>query len=209
MAIKRFLMTQRFTRWVSPLRRGIGLCTLALLVACAAPGVVTDPGEPPQSAPRNESEEALELLTYFQRIGAMPSQELEAEYDATNAEFALDNSDQLRLRLILLLSVPGASFRDDGKLMYLLETAPHRLMPPNSAERLMLILLHRLNAERVRQVKALREEQRRNDSRHKEDNRRLENQLLEEQRRAETLQRKLDGLLGIERDMRQRRGKAR
>lgn len=173
----------------------------------------------PQSPPPTPSEiardnqEVIDLLGYFQRVANLPPDELRKEYNAVNASFQRDKSDLQRLRLVLLLSVPSASFRDDAKLAGLLETAVPRsgTGDANSPQRQLALVLQKLNSERVRQV---REEQKRAEQLPREDakrvdelntqNKKLEGQLADEKRRSDELQKKLDALLTIERDLRSR-----
>lgn len=167
----------------------------------------------PSSEPPPEIQEVIDLLSYFQRIVALPADELRKEYNAANTVFQRDKSEQQRLRLALLLSVPGASFRDDAKLLGLLESVAPKSGngDANSPQRQLAAILQKLNAERVRQI---REEQKRAEQLPREDvkraeellalNRRLEGQLTDEKRRSDELQKKLDALLNIERDIRSR-----
>ncbi|HMZ83219.1 MAG TPA: hypothetical protein PLT94_05540 [Rhodocyclaceae bacterium] len=175
---------------------------------------------PPQPAPpptpadtAHESQEVVELLVYFQRIAALPQDELRKEYNAVNAAFQREKADPQRLRLALLLLVPGASFRDDGKLTALLEGIASRPVTgdANSPQRLLAQTLLKVTNERLRQ---LREEQKRIEALPREDAKRaeeanaqarkLEAQLNDEKRRGDELQKKLDALLSIERDLRNR-----
>lgn len=177
------------------------------------------PPTPPPAPPATPSEiaqdnqEVIELLGYFQRVSTLPPDELRKEYNAVSATFLRDKSDLFRLRLVLLLSVPGASFRDDAKLTSLLETAVPRsgTGDASSPQRQLALALQKLNNERMRQV---REEQKRIEQLPREDakraeelnaqNRKLEGQLADEKRRSDELQKKLDALLTIERDLRSR-----
>ncbi len=153
------------------------------------------------------------MLVYFQRIAALPQDELRKEYNAVNAAFQREKADPQRLRLALLLLVPGASFRDDGKLTALLEGIASRPVTgdANSPQRLLAQTLLKVTNERLRQ---LREEQKRIEALPREDAKRaeeanaqarkLEAQLNDEKRRGDELQKKLDALLSIERDLRNR-----
>jgi hypothetical protein len=155
--------------------------------------------------------EVVELLGYFQRVSALPQDELRKEYNAVGATFQRDKSELQRLRLVLLLLVPGASFRDDARLASLLEMALPRSGDASSPQRQLAWVLQKLNNERMRQV---REEQKRVELLPREDakrveelntqNKKLEGQLADEKRRSDELQKKLDALLTIERDLRSR-----
>lgn len=204
------------------------VCAVALFAAgCQFPllkpapvidGSPTTPTPPPPPPPTpseiaQNNQEVVELLGYFQRVAVLPPDDLRKEYTAVNAAFQRDKSDLQRLRLVLLLSVPGASFRDDAKLSGLLETAGSRPGngDANSPQRQLALLLQKLNGERMRQV---RDEQKRvellprDDAKRVEElntqNKKLEGQLADEKRRSDELQKKLDALLTIERDLRSR-----
>lgn len=181
----------------------------------AATQAIPPPAQPPQPSieASQDTQEAVDLLNYFQRISTLPADELRKEYNTVSTAYQRDKTEQQRLRLALLLSVPGASFRDDAKLFGLLEAAPPRTGSgdANSPSRQLALVLQKLNAERVRQV---REEQKRweqlprDDAKRVEElttlNKRLEGQLADEKRRSDELQKKLDALITIERDLRSR-----
>lgn len=168
---------------------------------------------PGPSEVAQESQEVLDLLAYFQRMTALPPDELRKEYASVNGAYQRDKSENQRMKLALLLSVPGASFRDDARLSALLEGAVGRGAAGDAASpyRQLSVLLQRLTSERMRQV---RDEQKRADSIPREDgkkleeltnqNRKLEAQAADEKRRADELQKKLDALISIERDLRSR-----
>lgn len=155
-----------------------------------------------------ESAEVIELLDYFQRISNLPADELRREYNAVGQLYARDRSENARLRVALLLSLPNTSFRDDSRLISVLEATPPRPAGADTATpyRQLNLLLLKLANDRLRQV---REEQKRGELTPKDDvkhleeqSRRLEMQLAEEKKRADELQKKLDALITIERELR-------
>lgn len=181
----------------------------------------TEPSASPLSVPTLwrteadiEADEVIALLAYFQRVQALPADEQRREYVAVNQQFGKDKSENSRLKLALLMSIPGAGFRDDAKLMNLLETAASRNAATDSPRRELLTLLTRLHAERIRQTGQLRDELRKSEALVKEEQRRTEEQIRraeeqqkrgdELQKRADELQQKLDKLLAIDREMRSR-----
>lgn len=195
---------------------------LSVLAGCQLPLQRPTPSAPATTpaiapAPPDEVREAerdvLELLAYFQRAVALPAEDLRKEYVSVSSTYQHDKSESQRLKLALLLSVPGASFRDDAKLSALLDTVPVKQAtqetPP--AYRQFNMLLLKLHGERLRQV---REEQKRVDALPKEDakriqdlkdqNKKLEQQAAEQKARADELQKKLDAMLNIERELRNR-----
>lgn len=122
-----------------------------------------------------ENAEVSALLAYYQDLLAMPAEELKREYQGIGQSFARDRSELGRLRLALLMCVPGAAWRDDARLLALLDGAASRNVPPESPRRQFIVLLQKLVAERQR-----------------------------EQKRADELQQKLDSMLTIERSLRGR-----
>lgn len=204
--------------------RAIGLLILGLsaLAGCQLPLQRPTPSAPattPTIAPappdeaRDAERDVLELLAYFQRVVTLPAEDLRKEYVSTSNAYQHDKSDSQRLKLALLLSVPGASFRDDAKLSALLDAAPIKQATQDGtpAYRQLNALLFKLHGERIRQV---REEQKRVDALPKEDakriedlkdqNKKLEQQVAEQKVRADELQKKLDAMLNIERELRNR-----
>lgn len=122
-----------------------------------------------------ESAEVSALLAYYEGLLDLPVEDLRREYQGISQSFARDRSESMRLRLAMLLSVPGAAWRDDAKLLALLEGASSRKAPPDSPRRQFVVFLQKQVAERQR-----------------------------EHKRAEELQQKLDSLLAIERSLRGR-----
>jgi hypothetical protein len=173
-----------------------GLMTIRLLVLAAAgvmagcalfPGLTTEAepaptvaAEAPSAAAEQarESGEVAALLAYYQDLLGLPAEELRREYQQVSQGFSRDRSELGRLRLVLLMCVPGAPWRDDVKLLALLEGSPSRKAAPESPRRQFVTLLQKLVAERQR-----------------------------EQKRADELQQKLDSMIDIERKMRERQSK--
>lgn len=141
----------------------------------AAPVVAPPPVAPAPAppAPPPESEDVAALLAYNQRLLAASPDELRREYQAAQQAFSRDRGEMNRLRLALLLLVPGVPWRDDVRLQGLLEGAGGRVGAAESPRRQFLALLQRLVAERQRELK-----------------------------RADELQQKLDAMLRIERSLR-------
>lgn len=149
---------------------------------------------PPEAPPTDpwtaERREVMELLAGFQRAGSLPADELRREYAAAGQAYARERSEDARLRLAMLLALPGTAFHDDARLLALLEAAASRTAPPESPRRQLVTLLTRHAGERAR-LAALAQ--------------RAEALHREEQTRAGELRKKLDALLKIDRDMRNRR----
>jgi hypothetical protein len=62
-----------------------------------------------------ESAEVSALLAYYQGLLAMSAEELKSEYQGISQTYARDRSELGRLRLALLMCVPGAAWRDDAR----------------------------------------------------------------------------------------------
>ncbi len=151
--------------------------------------------------------ELLALLDYRERLLALPSDAQRAAYHAAVQELERQPDDLARMRLALVLSIPRAPWRDDARLLSLLaEIEPgttgsgHRALA--QLIRSLLLEQQRLLAEErqrlaAEQQKAVREEHQRMVT----ERQRL---VRDEQRRAEELQAKLDALLKIDRQMRQK-----
>lgn len=170
------------------LKRRALVLIAALVAGCATP----PPPEPSaeQTEAAREAEEVLSLLAYYQRLLSMPPEELKREYQSANQAYGRDRSEAARLKLAMLLSVPGAAWHDDARLVTLLEGAVSHPASGDSPRRQLVTLLQRVVLERSREAKRLeaqvKEEQKRAD---------------ELQRRAEELQQKLDAMLNIERNL--------
>lgn len=152
-----------------------------------------------------EAEEVQMLMTYFQRMLSVSAEDLRKEFTAVSQVFSRDKSENARFKLALLMSIPGASFRDDARLVALLDGSASRGLSPESPRHQLLTLLTRLTGERVRQVAVEREGQKKLEAELKETQRRADEQQQRAdalQKRADELQQKLDKLLAIDREMR-------
>ncbi len=122
-----------------------------------------------------EETEVLSLLAYYRGLFGLSAEDLKREYQGVSQSFVRDHSELGRLKLALLLSIPGASWRDDARLQVLLEGSSSRMAETDSPRRQFVFLLQKWAGERQR-----------------------------EQRRADELQQKLDALLTIEKNLRKR-----
>ncbi|MBI4989627.1 MAG: hypothetical protein HZC23_12480 [Rhodocyclales bacterium] len=159
-----------------------GIAVTAAMGGCGLFPAAPEPAVPdPVSAPTpgadymKENAEVSALLAYYQDLLAMPPEELKREFQGINQSFARDRSELGRLRLALLMCVPGAAWRDDARLLALLDGAASRKTPSDSPRHQFIVLLQKLVIERQR-----------------------------EQKRADELQQKLDTMLTIERNLRGR-----
>lgn len=125
--------------------------------------------------------EAESLLLYHEYLRKLSGAALNREHEEVKRALARSNSDFSRVRLALLLSLPTASFRDDGRAVGLLEPL---LAGSAAADEMQALarLLHAQISER----------------------RRIEERLKDEQRKTEGLQQKLDALQSIEKSLLER-----
>lgn len=144
----------------------------------AAPEPAAVPATAPATDHARENSEVSALLAYYQDLLDLPADDLKREYQTSSQSFSRERSELGRLRLSLLMCVPGAPWRDDAKLLALLDGAASRKAPPDSPRRQFVVLLQKLVSERQR-----------------------------EQKRADELQQKLDSMLTIERALRERQPK--
>lgn len=152
-----------------------------------------------------EAEEVQMLMAYFQRMLSVSAEDLRKEFTAASQVFGRDKTESARFKLALLMSIPGTSFRDDARLVALLDGSASRALSPESPRHQLLTLLTRLTGERVRQVAVEREGLKKLEADLKEAQRRAEEQQQRAdalQKRADELQQKLDKLLAIDREMR-------
>src|SRR5712691_3497841 len=68
-----------------------------------------------------ESQQVLELIGYAQKIAALGAEEQRLELNASSRMFSKDRGAYARVRLALVLALPGTAFNDDAKAAGLLE----------------------------------------------------------------------------------------
>lgn len=161
--------------WAIALAAAAGGCAQFQGAAPAPSGPASVSAPTPGMEYLKENAEVSALLAYYQDLLAMTPEELRGEHQGASQAFARDRSELGRLRLALLMCVPGAAWRDDARLLALLDGAASRNAPPDSPRRQFIVLLQKLVGERQR-----------------------------EQKRADELQQKLDAMLTIERSLRGR-----
>lgn len=104
------------------IRIAVAIACAAALTACA-PVPLWTPAPAAASATREdrESRQVLELIGYAQRVAALQADEQQRELNASTQIFSKDRGAYGRVRLALLLSLPGTAFNDDAKAIGLLE----------------------------------------------------------------------------------------
>ena len=138
-------------------------------------------------------DDVASLLAYNQRLTRLPADEQRQEFAAAQQAFAREASELNRLRLALAWCLPNAAWRDDGRLLKLLEESGSLKAEESSPLRHLALLLYQEVGERRQEDQRLENERRRH-----------ETQLREEKRHAEELQGKLDRLMEIEREFSRR-----
>jgi len=147
------------------------LCT-SLLAGCAA---IFDSGVSPEvpgaaARERDESRQVIALIDYTHIVARLLPEEQRRELNASSQMFSKDRSNYGRVRLALLLALPGTAFGDESKAASLLEPLAGAVPQSPGPLRQFAGLLYGQVSERLR-----------------------------EQRRATQLKEQLDALKAIER----------
>ena len=181
--------------------------TIAVAVAACAPaGSRTTRHDTPwyRAVVEPEQSDADRVAKFYDRVLTLRATELAGEFDVTRQSFEKDQSELNRLQLALLLSLPGASFRDDNAAIALLYPFTKEKGREGSTLRPLALWLHSELLELRRTEEILQQQA----AKLKEEQRRSEEilqqhvaKLKEEQRRAEALQQKLEAILDMEMKM--------
>lgn len=135
-------------------RNGFALALALLLAGCAGLRIPLVPeGE-------TEERQAIQLISYAQRVAAMTPEEQREEYSASSRAFAKDSDALNRIRLALLLATPGASVHDAARAASLLEpmaTPGDATSPLRALARLVYVQLNERAGEHKR-AEQMREE---------------------------------------------------
>ncbi len=102
----------------------LGIGCAAVLAGC---GVVrlAEPLEPApwvQAGTPQPASDAESLLLYFQHIRKLSGADLGREHDAARQAYARARTDFNRVRLAIVLSLPGTAFYDDARSLELYDT---------------------------------------------------------------------------------------
>jgi hypothetical protein len=156
----------------------------------------------------NTSRDLAELLVFREHLLVMSAEAQDKAYQVALQELERHPNDTARLRLALVLSLPRAPWRDDAKLLSLLEDiepdAGNGSMRRALAQLIRGIILDQqrlLREEKKRMTAELQQAVREEHQRMLGERQRL---LQAEQRRADELQQKLDALLHIDRTLRRK-----
>ena len=104
-------------------RVAAALALTAALTGCANlwPGVISAPGGDSSAREERESRQVVELIGYSQRVAALQLEEQQRELNASSQFFSKDRGAYGRVKLALVLSLPGTPFSDETKAAGLLE----------------------------------------------------------------------------------------
>lgn len=103
-----------------------------------------------------ESRQVTELVGYTQKVAAMRAEDQRRELNASNQMFSKDRGGYGRLRLALLLALPGTPFNDDTRAASLLE--PLANDAESSPIQQFAGLLYAQISERLREQRRLKEQ---------------------------------------------------
>ena len=91
-------------------------------VAPAEPPAIIVPVEPPAVVKDIALPDDVErLLSYFERLKRLPGAELAKELESARLAHGRGSSDFTRIRLAMILSLPGTSFNEDARAVELLD----------------------------------------------------------------------------------------
>jgi hypothetical protein len=125
-------------------------------------------------------------LRFHEDLLKLKGAELARELESTRQDFEKDKSELNRVRLAMLLSLPGTGFRDDQAALNLLQPFLNDKRYENSVLRPLALVLHTQLSELKRLDDALQQQAAK---------------TREEQRRADALQQKLEAILDMEMKM--------
>jgi hypothetical protein len=157
-------------------RVGAAFALTVALAGCANlwPGVTSTSDGDSSAREERESRQVVELIGYAQRVAALQLEEQQRELNASSQIFSKDRGAYGRVRLALVLSLPGTPFSDEPKAAGLLEPVVSKDTAAGPMQQFAGLLYAQVS-ERVR-----------------------------EQRRATQLKEQLDALKNVERKIMER-----
>ena len=134
----------------------IGLLLMLALFLAGCAGLLAPPPQPGEL----EQRQVIDLIQYAQHVAAMPAERQRFEYAASAKAFAQSADSGARMRLALLLGMPGASFHDSARAASLLEPMLAPDAKPGPMRSFAQLLYAQLNerASEQKRAKALREQ---------------------------------------------------
>lgn len=102
----------------------LGFGCAAALAGCGVVKMVepTEPAPWVQPGSRQPASDVESLLLYFQHIRTLAGPEAGREHEAARQAYARSRTDFNRIRLAMILSLPGTAFTDEARAVDLLET---------------------------------------------------------------------------------------
>ena len=157
---------------------------LALVAACST---VVEDQKPVRPLPSDliVTGQMEDMMQYYDSLRRQPPAELARVYDKVKQNFVLNKSDANRTRLVLLLILPNTSFRDITSALYLLNEWPRDAKPITGLQSFRNLLMALL-AEQQRLTHNMDE---------------LSLKLKEEQKRVEILQKQIEAIKSMEKNL--------
>ena len=193
------------------MKRAVALAML-VLAGCA----LVEPLEPTSPAPMVdalEPRQVAELLGYYQHVAGLGPEDQKRELATATQAFSDERSNENRVRLALVYSIPGTALQDDARASQLLEP----IASGSGALHQFAVLVHgqvtdRLKAQkRADQLKDQIEQLRAIEKQLKdqiEQQRAIEKQLIERGQRADQLKEQVEQLRAIEKQLIERGSQA-
>jgi hypothetical protein len=152
----------------------------ALVIAQAVPGTVAPTAPeitelPPQAPPNEEEQQTIALLLDLTRYTSESNDELRRELAAAVQALNRSRTEPNRVRLAVLLTLPGAGPTDDARAVVLLESVSGKTPGASPMKQLAAVILAQIS-ERVRGMN-------------------------EERKKSSAAQEKLDQLRAVERSL--------
>jgi len=135
------------------IRIAVTIAGILILAGCTnLPGAASPP---PSGAPLTregrESRQVLDLIAYTQKVASLQAEEQQRELNASSQIFSKDRGAYGRVRLALLLSLPGTAFSDDARAIGLLEPVASAETAASSPMQQFAGLLYAQITERLRE----------------------------------------------------------
>jgi len=130
------------------------LCSISALAGCAAlstQGAGPGGSGAPWARENRESRQVIELIAYTQRVAALQADEQQRELNASTQMLSKDRGVYGRVRLALLLALPGTAFNDDTRAAGLLESLAGAGASESGPMQQFAGLLHAQISERLRE----------------------------------------------------------
>jgi hypothetical protein len=103
------------------------LCGIGALAGCATssspgPSLAGPSTSVRETRESRESRQVIDLIAYTQRVATLEAEEQQRELNASTQALSKDRGAYVRVRLALLLALPGTAFNDDARAAGLLDS---------------------------------------------------------------------------------------